>query len=247
MAFFVLPVKIAVLAIFIKLFTSVFKDFYFLWSTGVWYSSLMSMIVGCVGAYNEDSIKKFIAYSSIAQIGFLFIGVASGTFEGIQATIIYLIIYVVMNMGFLQLYLNTRFMGYGKNIEFLTELQLFAQQNWPLSVGLVIILFTMAGIPPLAGFYGKYFLFLAAFEAENYALVIVGMITSLVSSYYYLRIIKILWFEPKWRLFENGWWLETKLGTMELAYFFMLIIVLITFLFFVNFLFYWTTIIVCAC
>jgi NAD(P)H-quinone oxidoreductase subunit 2 len=87
------------------------------------------MIFGCVGAYNEDSIKKFIAYSSINQIGFLLIGIVCGTFEGIQATVIYLLVYIAMNMCFLQFYLNTFYVEQSKNIEYLTELKHFSKNN----------------------------------------------------------------------------------------------------------------------
>lgn len=250
MAFFVLPVKIATLAIFIKLFTSVFKDLYYLWNYVVWYSSWSSMIFGCVGAYNEDSIKKFIAYSSINQIGFLLIGIVCGTFEGIQATIIYLLIYIAMNMCFLQFYLNTFYVEQSKNIEYLTELKHFSKNNWQISIGIVIIFFTMAGIPPLAGFFGKYFLFLSAFESENYALVVVGMITSLISTYYYLRVIKILWFEDSPFDYIRRWKesrLKSQLNTNELTLFYTLIIFLTVFLFFAKFLFYLTEIIVFSC
>lgn len=250
MAFFVLPVKIATLAIFIKLFTSVFKDLYYLWNYVVWYSSWTSMILGCVGAYNEDSIKKFIAYSSINQIGFLLIGIVCGTFEGIQATVIYLLIYIAMNMCFLQFYLNTFYVEQSKNIEYLTELKHFSKNNWQISIGVVVIFFTMAGIPPLAGFFGKYFLFLSAFESENYALVLVGMVTSLVSTYYYLRVIKILWFEDSAFDFIRRWKesrIQSKLNTNELTFFYTLIIFLTAFLLFAKFLFYLTTIIIISC
>lgn len=195
MSFFILPIKIATLAVFIKVLTCVFKDLYIGWSYTLWFSASLSMIWGCLGAYMEDKIKKFIAYSSINQMGFLLIGITCGAFEGIRATIIYLAIYILMNLGFLQFYLATWNTQTTRNIEYLPELKYFSKYNWIYSLGLAGILFSMAGVPPLAGFFGKYFLFLIAFQSEYYLLIFIGMLTSLVSAFYYLRIIKIMWFE----------------------------------------------------
>jgi NADH-quinone oxidoreductase subunit N len=128
-------------------------------------------------------------------MGFLLIGVACGAFDGIYATLIYLLIYIIMNIGFLQFFLGTFNKQFNRNIQYLTELKYFSNQNGIISIGVAIILFSMAGIPPLAGFFGKYFLFMTAFNSQYYLLVIIGMLTSLISAFYYLRIIKIMWFE----------------------------------------------------
>src|ERR1700744_5500376 len=125
-------------------------------------------------------------------MGFLFMGLASGTFEGVRASFIYLLLYILMNLGFFILYLNTREKKTTRSLTYLTDFNDFAQNNYLYSVTLVIILFSMAGIPPLGGFFGKYFLFLHSFEVGHVLLVIVGMITSLIATYYYLRIIKIM-------------------------------------------------------
>jgi NADH-quinone oxidoreductase subunit N len=194
-AFLILPVKIATLAIFIKLLCVTFKDAYFIWSPLIWLSSACSMIWGCLGAYNEEKIKKFLAYTSINQMGFLFLGIICCTNQSIRATIIYLVIYIAMNWGFLQIYLSTTNALTSKSIKYFTELKYFAQYNWNISIGFIFILFSMAGIPPLAGFFGKYFLFLTTFQAEYIGLVCIGMLTSLVSAFYYLRVMKILLFD----------------------------------------------------
>lgn len=247
MGFFVLPIKIATLAVFIKLLTCVFKDAYVGWSYILWFSSALSMIWGCLGAYLEDKIKKFIAYSSINQMGFLLIGITCGGFEGIRATIIYLLIYILMNIGFLQLYLGTWNTQTNRNIEYLPELKYFSKQNWIYSIGLAIILFSMAGIPPLAGFFGKYFLFLVAFQSEYYLLIFVGMLTSLVSAFYYLRIIKIMWFENTLYNFWGITILKTHLTFTQRQVFFVSEILIICFILWSKFLFNLSTTMTSAC
>ena len=194
-ALFILPIKIATFGIFLRLLNYTFADLYFVWSYIIWMSAFFSMIWGCFGALGEQLIKRFIAYSSINQMGFLFLGLACGTFEGIRASLLYLLLYILMNLGFFILFLNTKEKKTNRAMLYLSDFHDYAKDNYLYSVTLVIILFSMAGIPPLGGFFGKYFLFLHSFETGHYLLVIIGMITSLIATYYYLRIIKIMWFE----------------------------------------------------
>ena len=155
-------------------------------------SAFFSMIWGCLGALGEKIIKRFVAYSSINQMGFLFMGLACGTFEGIRSSLFYLVLYILMNLGFFLLFLTTQEKKTKRSLVYLSDFNDYAQDNYLYSISLVVILFSMAGIPPLGGFFGKYFLFLHSFEVGHYLLVIVGMITSLIATYYYLRIIKIM-------------------------------------------------------
>lgn len=201
MVFLVLPVKIATFIIFIKLLNGVFRDFYIVWSYLIWTSSILSMIWGCLSAYGEDKIKKFIAYTGINQMGFLFIGIVCCSFDSLVFTIFYLLMYVLMNWSFLQIYLNIVSTITFKNIEFLTEFQYYRKNNLVWVWILTIILFSMASVPPLGGFFSKFFIFWAAFNSEYYFLVIVGMFTGLISTFYYLRIIKIMWFEKTYNIF----------------------------------------------
>jgi NADH-quinone oxidoreductase subunit N len=194
-AIFVLPIKVATFGLFLRLLNYTFADLYFAWSYIIWMSAFFSMIWGCFGALGEQLIKRFIAYSSINQMGFLFMGLASGTFEGIRAALLYLFLYILMNLGFFLLFLNTREQKTNRALTYLSDFNDYAQNHYLYSVTLVIILFSMAGIPPLGGFLGKYFLFWHSFEVGHYLLVITGMATSLIATYYYLRIIKIMWFE----------------------------------------------------
>jgi NADH-quinone oxidoreductase subunit N len=194
-AIFVLPIKIATFGLFLRLLNYTFADLYFVWSYIIWMSAFFSMIWGCFGALGEQLIKRFIAYSSINQMGFLFMGLACGTFEGVRASLLYLLLYILMNLSFFILFLNTREKKTHRALKYLIDFNDYARNHYLYSVTLVIVLFSMAGIPPLGGFFGKYFLFLHSFETGHYLLVIIGMITSLIAAYYYLRIIKIMWFE----------------------------------------------------
>ena len=125
-------------------------------------------------------------------MGFLLMGLAAGTFEGIRAALIYLLLYVLMNLGFFILFLVTKDSTTKRSLTYLTDFNIFAQNNYLYSITFVIILFSMAGIPPLGGFFGKYYLFFHSFEVGHFLLVVTGMITSVIATYYYLRIIKIM-------------------------------------------------------
>jgi NADH-quinone oxidoreductase subunit N len=125
-------------------------------------------------------------------MGFLFMGLASGTFEGFRAALLYLILYILMNLGFFILFLTTQEKKTDCSFIFLADLKDYADNHYFYSICLIVLFFSMAGIPPLGGFFGKYFLFLHSFEVGHYLLVVVGMITSVIATYYYLRIIKIM-------------------------------------------------------
>lgn len=195
MSIFILPIKIATFALFIRILGHTFADLYQYWYYILWFSSCFSMFWGCFGALIEQNIKKFLAYSSINQMGFLLMGIACGTFEGFRASLIYLFLYILMNIGFFLVYLTTRNLVTNAGLLYITDFNSFAKTNFYYSISLVIILFSMAGIPPLGGFFGKYFLFVSCFETGNFGLVLMGMFTSVIGAYYYLRIIKIMWFE----------------------------------------------------
>jgi NADH-quinone oxidoreductase subunit H len=194
MAFFMLPVKIAVLGFTISLLPVTFDALSHIWQPILSLATATSLAVGCFGALYARKLKTFMAYASINQMGFLLIGVSSHSFEGLTSTLTYLFIYAVMNVIFLIIFLNVRREN-GFSMTYLTDLRGFGQQHWLLSWSFVISIFSMAGIPPLAGFFGKYYLLLHAQEQGLYLLVIVALVTSLVSTYYYLRLIRIMWFE----------------------------------------------------
>jgi len=194
-ALFILPIKIAVLGFMFKLFIFSFKDLHFLWSHIFYISAVASMIGGAFYALVEKRIRKFLAYSSINQMGFLLAGITCGVIQTLEATIIFLTIYILMNLGLFIILLNTTNIYTNRTLLYITDFHSFAKNNAVYSITIAIILFSMAGIPPLAGFFSKYFIFLTIFQAKYYILVVSGLFSSLVSAFYYLRIIKWLWFE----------------------------------------------------
>jgi NADH-quinone oxidoreductase subunit N len=196
MAFFILPIKLGVLIFIFKLFLFTFKDLYTLWSTIFWISSVYSMLFGALYALVEKHIRKFLAYSSINQMGFILSGIVCGSIQTTEAAMIFLMIYIITNLGLFIILLNTYNIQTNRQLLYLSDFHYFAKSNLLIySIAIAIILFSMAGIPPLAGFFGKYFLFLTVFEQKYYSLVIIGLFTSVISTFYYLKIIKWLWFE----------------------------------------------------
>ena len=150
------------------------------------------MFFGSLYALVEKRLRKFFAYSSINQMGFLLTGLAGGVLQTIEAAVVFLIIYIITNLVLFIILLNTADKKTGRPMLYLSDLNSFAKNNPLYAIYFAIIIFSMAGIPPLAGFFGKYFLFLTLFEQKYYSLVAIGMLTSIISTFYYLRIIK--WF-----------------------------------------------------
>jgi len=150
------------------------------------------MLFGALYALVEKRLRKFIAYSSINQMGFLLMGLVGGVVQTIEASVLFLIIYITTNLILFVILLNTNNITTEKPMLYLSDLNSFAKNNPIYAITFAIIIFSMAGIPPLAGFFGKYFLFLTIFEQKYYSLVVVGLVTSVISTFYYLRVIK--WF-----------------------------------------------------
>ncbi len=173
------------------------------WQTIIIFLSIASMILGAVAAIGQDNIKRLMAYSSIGHMGYALAGLATGTNSGIQSTIIYLTIYLVMNLGaFGCIFMMKRENIFYENINDLSGLS----KNHPLlALGFLIILFSLAGIPPLAGFFAKFYIFMAVIESKMFVLAIIGLITTVVSAFYYLRIIKIIYFDKPKKPFEENY------------------------------------------
>tara|TARA_S200000501_G_scaffold116597_1_gene109582 strand:- start:449 stop:1039 length:591 start_codon:yes stop_codon:yes gene_type:complete len=160
------------------------------------------MILGAVAAIGQKNLKRLIAYSSISHMGYALAGLTTGTNEGIQSSIIYLIIYLIMNLAFFCcLFMLRRKDKFFENIEDLSGLS----KNHPmLALSFLIILFSLAGIPPLAGFFAKFYIFMAVIQEEMYFLAIVGLLATVVAAFYYLRIIKIIYFDPEQEKFDTS-------------------------------------------
>ena len=204
-SFFALIPKIAALSVFIRFMYVPFANVISQWQIIVVFLSIASMMLGAFAALGQNNIKRLMAYSSIGHMGYALAGLATGTFAGIQSTIIYLTIYLVMNLGaFGCIFMMKRENIFYENINDLSGLS----KNHPiLAFGFLIILFSLAGIPPLAGFFAKFYVFMAVIEVKMYTLAIIGLITTVVSAFYYLRIIKIIYFDrPKKPFDENYDW-----------------------------------------
>jgi NADH-quinone oxidoreductase subunit N len=207
-SFFALVPKIAALSVFIRFMYVPFINMIDQWQIIVVFLSIGSMILGAVAAIGQNNIKRLMAYSSIGHIGYALAGISTGTNLGIQSTIIYLTIYLIMNIGAFGFILTMkRENTYYENIN---ELSGLSSNHPTLALGFLIILFSLAGIPPLAGFFAKFYIFMAVIESEMYTLAIIGLITTVISAFYYLRIIKIIYFDKPKKPFEKDYNLGLK-------------------------------------
>ena len=209
--FFTIVPKIAALTVFIRFLYVPFLNLIDQWQMIIVFLSIASMIFGAVAAIGQTNIKRLIAYSSISHIGYTLAGLATATNEGIQSSIIYISIYVVMNLALFSCLLMLRRKDqYYENIDDLSGLS----KNHPLlSLCLLLILFSLAGIPPLAGFFAKFYVFKAVLEQSMYFLAIVGLLSTVVAAFYYLRIIKIIYFDKEKDKYDtdHSLWLKFSL------------------------------------
>ena len=189
-------VKFSVLVFFIRVLFFLLGShaFFLFWKPFFLSVAAGSIVFGAFGALLQTKIKRFIGYTAINQMGYLFIGISSGDSFGLQSSFLYLFFYIVMGFSFFSVVMYVYEIDTGKDIIFLSQLRVFGWEHKNLSIFLALILFSMAGIPPLAGFFGKFFLLFSAFKAGNYSLVVLGLIMNAVSSFYYLRLIKCLFF-----------------------------------------------------
>ena len=202
-AFFTIAPKLAFFAVFIRLFLESFFDFINTWQMILILTSIFSMILGAFGALAQNKIKRFLAFSSISHAGYLLIGFASANIEGIQSFLLYIIVYIVMNVIAFSIILSgTRHTKHSNNtvvhMKYITDLAYLAKTNPILAITFTVTMFSMAGVPPFAGFYSKAFLFFAALNSNLGVLAVLGVLTSVLTCFYYLRIIRIMYFSvPK--------------------------------------------------
>ncbi|MBX6368527.1 MAG: NADH-quinone oxidoreductase subunit NuoN [Rhodospirillales bacterium] len=195
-AFFSVAPKVAAIALFLRVMIEPFGGYVADWRQVIWLISVASMVLGSVAAINQSNFKRLMAYSSIGHIGYALIGLAAGSKEGVESVLIYMAIYVFMNVGTFAVILLMR--RNGEDVEAIDDLQGLAQTHPALALSLAIFMFAMAGIPPLSGFFGKLYVFMAAINAELYVLAVIGVVTSVVGAYYYIRIVKLMYFDaPK--------------------------------------------------
>ena len=201
-SYFAVVPKVAGLALLIKFMFIPFSNILLEWQTIIIFISIASMILGAVAAMIQKNFKRLLAYSSIGHIGYALAGVATGAISGYQSAIIYISIYVIMNIGaFSCLYLLKKDGQYKENI---SDLSGISKKNPLLAISLLIILFSLAGVPPLGGFFAKFYVFVAVLEKEMYALAIIGLLTTVMSAFYYLKIIKTIYFDDSLITFETS-------------------------------------------
>ncbi len=191
--FFAVVPKAVGLAVIIRFMDLPFKNILQEWQIIIVFISIASMILGSVAAIGQKNIKRLLAYSSISHMGYALAGVATGTGYGYTSTIIYITIYVIMNIGtFACLYLMK---VDGKYTEKIDDLSGLSKQKPLLALSFLILFFSLAGIPPLGGFFAKFFVFMSVIESELYALAIIGLLTTVISAFYYLKVIKVIYFD----------------------------------------------------
>ena len=192
-ALFAVAPKIAAISLLVSVLMGPFKPLFAQWQQIIVVASVLSMALGAFAALRQQNIKRLMAYSSIGNVGYVLLGVASGTEKGIQSVVFYLAIYMVMTLGVFA----TILMMKRRNImvEQVSDLAGLARSQPMMALGMLIFMFSLAGIPPLAGFWGKLYIFMAAVEAKLFVPAVLGVLASVVASYYYLRIVKVMYFD----------------------------------------------------
>lgn len=221
-AFFSVGPKIAAMALLIRVMIEPFGGILDQWRQIVVFIALASMLLGAFAALVQTDIKRLMAYSSIGHVGYALVGLAAGSESGVQAVLIYLAIYLVMNAGTFAVILCMR--RRGAVVEEISDLAGLSRSQPGLALALAIFMFSMAGIPPLAGFFGKLYVFLAAVEAGLVVVAVIGVLASAVGAFYYLRIIKIMYFDEATESFDRPLAREIKLvligtGVLTLLFF----------------------------
>src|SRR6516162_2255964 len=207
-AFFAVAPKLAALALFIRFMIAPFGPLIAEWRQVIVFLSIASMVLGAVAAIAQENIKRLMAYSSISHVGYLLIGLATGTSEGIRGVLVYLTIYLFMTVGSWAVILCMR--RSGRMLEGMSDLAGLSQSQPGLALALAIFMFALSGVPPTAGFFGKFYVFLAAINAQLTGLAVIGVLTSVVSAFYYLRVVKVMYFDEPVGMFDRPLSAEVK-------------------------------------
>ena len=210
--FFAILPKIAALTVFIRFLYVPFLNLIDQWQMIIVFLSIASMLFGAIAAIGQSNLKRLVAYSSIGHMGYALAGLATGTNQGIQSSISYISIYLFMNLAFFCcLFMLRRDEKYFENIQDLSGLS----KNHPLlSFCFLIVLFSLAGIPPLAGFFAKFYIFSAVIDQSMYFLAIVGLLATVIAAFYYLRLIKIIYFDKEKEKYETNHNMGLKLSLL---------------------------------
>jgi NADH-quinone oxidoreductase subunit N len=200
-AFFAVAPKLAALALFIRFMIAPFGPLIAEWRQVVVFLSIASMLLGAVAAVAQQNIKRLMAYSSISHVGYALIGLAAGTADGIRGVLVYLAIYLFMTVGSWAVILCMR--RRGRMLEGISDLAGLSQSQPGLALALAIFMFALSGVPPTAGFFAKFYVFLAAINAQLTGLAVIGVVTSVVSAFYYLRVVKVMYFDEAIGAFDR--------------------------------------------
>jgi NADH-quinone oxidoreductase subunit N len=216
-AFFSMAPKLAATGLFVRVMIGPFGELLAQWQQIIVFISIASMILGAFAAIWQTNIKRLMAYSSIGHIGYALIGLAPGTELGVRSLLVYMAIYIVTNMGAWGCILLMR--QKGKMVEGIADLAGLSRTSPAVALALGIFMFSMAGIPPLAGFIGKLVVFQAAIQAQLYTLAVIGVLASAVGAYYYLKIVKVMYFDEPAARFDGapGWSMKAIIGGSTLA------------------------------
>ncbi|MCK5622750.1 MAG: NADH-quinone oxidoreductase subunit NuoN [Alphaproteobacteria bacterium] len=200
-AFFSVAPKIAGFALFLRVMLDPFGALVSEWQTIIVVIAVASMAVGSLAAIAQRNIKRLMAYSSIGHVGFALIGLAAGSLAGVRGVLIYLAIYLVMNIGAFAVILSMR--RHGDMLESIDDLAGLSKNNPKMGAVMTAFMLSLAGIPWFAGFFGKFYVFMSAIEVELYTLAILGVLASVISAFYYLRIVKIMYFDEAAEPFDR--------------------------------------------
>jgi NADH-quinone oxidoreductase subunit N len=201
-ALFAVAPKIAAFSLLVRLMIGPFGEMVHQWQQVIVVVSAASMILGSFAAINQRNIKRLMAYSSIGHVGYALMGLAAGDQVGIRGLLIYLAIYLFMNVGTFAVILSMR--QKGRLLENIDDLAGLSKTHPAMALWTAIFMFSMAGVPPLAGFWGKFYVFMAAIDKGLLTLAVIGVLTSVVGAFYYLRIIKIMYFDEPIEVLDHG-------------------------------------------
>ena len=200
-AFFAAAPKIAAMALFIRVLIGPFGDLADQWRQIIIFISIASMILGALAAINQTNIKRLMAYSAIGHVGYALVGLAAGGEIGVRGVLIYMAIYLAMVLGTFCCILCMRV--HGRMVEGIDDLAGLSKTHPMVALALAIFMFSMSGIPPLAGFFAKIYVFFAAIQAGLYTLAVIGVLSSVVAAFYYLRIVKLMYFDEPVEAFDR--------------------------------------------
>jgi NADH-quinone oxidoreductase subunit N len=199
--FFATAPKVAAMALLLRLMATPFGHLVGSWQQLIILISIGSMLLGALAAIGQTSIKRLMAYSSIGHMGYALIGLATGTPEGIRGVLVYMVVYVFMSAGTFACIIAMR--RNGQMLEKISDLSGLSRTDPGMALAFAVFMFSMAGIPPLSGFFGKLYVFMAAVQSGLWTLAIIGVLTSVVGAFYYLRVVKVMYFDAPVEAFDR--------------------------------------------